>query len=96
MKYNYILQTKGSVYEIDVNNIPSVNELNLSLKNINNGGFYQPNDCIPREKLAIIIPYRDRETNLMLLLKYLHPFLQNQSRYYRIILIEQVCCFNIN
>ncbi len=45
--------------------------------------------------MAIIIPYRDRETNLMLLLKYLHPFLQKQSKYYRIILIEQVCLINI-
>ena len=76
---------------MEVNKIPSLLELSLTIKNLNNGGFYQPKECIPREKIAIIIPYRDRETNLLLLLKYLHPFLQKQSRYYRIFLIEQVC-----
>jgi hypothetical protein len=73
--------------------LPTFDGLSYSIKNINHGGFYKPEKCKQREKLAIIIPYRDRETNLLLLLKYLHPILQKQLRYYRIIVIEQVTFF---
>lgn len=62
----------------------------MNLSFLVSGGFYKPNDCAQREKLAIIIPYRNRADNLVLLLKYLHPLLQRQLRYYRIILVEQV------
>jgi hypothetical protein len=63
--------------------------LESSIGNLKNGGIYKPSECKEREKLAIIIPYRDREDNLLLLLKYLHPMLQRQERYYQIFLIEQ-------
>ena len=89
-KFRILLNVIGGVFDVDVINLPSFNDLDNSIKNLNPGGFYQPKDCVPREKLAIIIPYRDRITNLLFLLKYLHPLLQKQSRYYRIILIEQV------
>ena len=78
------------VFEVNINEIPSLKQLNGLIDDLKIGGSYQPKDCIAREKLCVIIPYRDRETNLVLLLKYLHPFLQKQSRYYRIVLIEQV------
>jgi beta-1,4-galactosyltransferase 1 len=70
--------------------LPTFGELKNSINNLESGGFFKPTGCNHREKLAIIIPYRDRESNLVLLLKYLHPLLQKQMRYYRIILIEQV------
>ncbi len=70
--------------------MPTFDELRYSIKDVNLGGFFKPENCIHREKLAIIIPYRNRETNLILLLKYLHPVLQKQLRYYRVIVIEQV------
>lgn len=57
------------------------------------GGIYSPPDCKPREELAIIIPYRNREYHLKLLLKYLHPFLQRQKRSYQIFVVEQVILF---
>ena len=80
----------GGVFPVDVSKVPSLTELSLTIEHLMDGGSYAPKECTAREKLAIIIPYRDRETNLVLLLKYLHPFLQKQARYYRIILIEQV------
>ena len=54
------------------------------------GGIYFPNDCIPRQQLAVIIPFRNRENQLKILLRHLHPFLQRQKRSYRIFVVEQV------
>lgn len=75
---------------MNIYNIPSFKQLEKTIQSLEPGGFYKPNDCVQREKLAIIIPYRDRVNDLKLLLKYLHPFLQRQSRYYRMFLVEQV------
>ena len=54
------------------------------------GGISSPEDCKSRQELAVIIPYRNREYHLKLLLKYLHPFLQRQKRSYQIFVVEQV------
>ncbi len=40
--------------------------------------------------MAIIIPIRDREEHLRLLLAHMHPFLQKQQLNYGIYVIEQV------
>lgn len=76
-------------FDVNIYNVPTLNQLKSSIHNLEPGGFHKPKYCVQREKLAIIIPYRDRENDLMLLMKYLHPFLQRQSRYYRIFLVEQ-------
>ncbi|KAH3741564.1 beta-1,4-N-acetylgalactosaminyltransferase bre-4-like [Dreissena polymorpha] len=54
------------------------------------GGMYAPSDCDPGERIAIIIPYRDRELHLKVILNYLHMFLQIQKRNYRIFVSEMV------
>ena len=76
-------------YHVNIDDVPKMSDLASSILNLKNGGIYKPEACKEREKLAIIIPYRDREDNLLLLLKYLHPMLQRQDRYYQIFLIEQ-------
>ena len=43
------------------------------------GGQSQPSDCISRQKVAVLIPHRNREKHLLFLLHYLHPFLQRQQ-----------------
>ena len=53
------------------------------------GGCWEPTDCIPRVKTAIIVPYKDREEHLKRLLYYLHPFLQRQQIGYCIFVAEQ-------
>ncbi|CAF2631097.1 unnamed protein product [Rotaria sp. Silwood2] len=53
------------------------------------GGIYSPSGCTPRQHLAIIIPFRNREYQLKILLRHLHPFLQRQKRSYRIFVVEQ-------
>ena len=54
------------------------------------GGTWAPTDCVARHRVAIIIPYRDREQHLITLLYYLHPTLQRQQLDYRIYVVEQV------
>uniref|UniRef100_A0A0B7B2K3 Beta-1,4-galactosyltransferase n=1 Tax=Arion vulgaris TaxID=1028688 RepID=A0A0B7B2K3_9EUPU len=53
------------------------------------GGHYEPEDCAAVEKLAIIIPYRNRHSHLHILLNNLLPVLIRQKRDFRIFVIEQ-------
>ncbi|TPP39777.1 UDP-Gal:betaGlcNAc beta 1 4-galactosyltransferase polypeptide 4 [Fasciola gigantica] len=52
-------------------------------------GSWQPVGCQSHQKVAVLIPYRDRELHLRLLLARLHQLLQHQRIQYRIYVIEQ-------
>jgi len=54
------------------------------------GGRWSPANCSAWQKLAIMISYRDRYEQLVLLLNRLHTLLQRQMAYYQIFVIEQV------
>ncbi|MCI4395139.1 hypothetical protein PGIGA_G00176710 [Pangasianodon gigas] len=53
------------------------------------GGHYRPSECVSRQKVALIIPFRDRETHLKYWLFYMHPILQRQQLDYGVYVIEQ-------
>nr|XP_056704471.1 beta-1,4-galactosyltransferase 1 [Euleptes europaea] len=53
------------------------------------GGRYTPKDCIALQKVAIIIPFRNRDEHLRYWLYYLHPILQRQQLDYGIYVINQ-------
>ncbi|XP_052281198.1 beta-1,4-N-acetylgalactosaminyltransferase bre-4-like [Dreissena polymorpha] len=55
---------------------------------VDSGGQYRPGGCVPREKVAVIIPYRDREQNLKVQLHHLHSVLQRQNLQYGIYVVE--------
>ena len=55
---------------------------------INKGGFSSPQSCKSRNKVAIIVPYRNREANLKIFLRNIHPLLIKQQIDYGIYLIE--------
>lgn len=57
-------------------------------------GFFRPATCLPQHKVAIVIPYRDREQHLHILLKHLHGVLQRQLLFYKVFVIEQVSSKN--
>jgi len=59
------------------------------LSNVRRGGQWSPNDCNSKAKVAIIIPFRNREKHLMVLLRHLHPVLQRQGLDYRIFVVNQ-------
>ncbi|KAL8575362.1 hypothetical protein ACOMHN_048655 [Nucella lapillus] len=52
------------------------------------GGHYQPAECKARHRVAIIIPYRNREEHLRVLLHNLHPMLKRQQLDYFILVVE--------
>lgn len=57
---------------------------------VRNGGTWQPADCRPKQKVAILVPYRDREEDLRIFLHNIHPFLRVQLLEYTVYLIEQM------
>ncbi|XP_031536755.1 beta-1,4-galactosyltransferase 4 [Vicugna pacos] len=52
-------------------------------------GRYHPEECRASQRVAILIPHRNREKHLLYLLKHLHPFLQRQQLEYGIYIIHQ-------
>lgn len=53
------------------------------------GGRYKPTECKAHDRVAIIVPFRDRAKHLPILLKNLHPFLMKQQIDYGIFIVEQ-------
>ncbi|MCJ8749329.1 hypothetical protein PDJAM_G00174910 [Pangasius djambal] len=53
------------------------------------GGHYRPSECVSQQKVALIIPFRDREMHLKYWLFYMHPILQRQQLDYGVYVIEQ-------
>lgn len=53
------------------------------------GGHFYPTKCNSKYRVAIIVPYREREQHLPIFLKNIHPFLMKQQIDYGIFIIEQ-------
>lgn len=53
------------------------------------GGRFKPRECQARDRVAIIVPYRDRLRHLTIFLYNIHPMLQRQQLDYGIFVIEQ-------
>ncbi|KAL1464623.1 hypothetical protein WDU94_004253 [Cyamophila willieti] len=69
-------------------NETALNNLHTHL-HIRPGGAWEPVHCIPQHNVAIIVPYRNRETQLKTFLSHMHGFLQKQLISYQIFVIEQ-------
>src|SRR6218665_1836527 len=54
------------------------------------GGEWKPGHCQSHTRMAIIIPCRDRDSHLRILLKHLIPILKRQLIHFRIFVIDQV------
>ncbi|KAK2715836.1 beta-1,4-galactosyltransferase 6-like [Artemia franciscana] len=59
-------------------------------------GQWQPQTCVPKERLAVIVPYRNRTEQLPIFLYHMHRFLQKQKRNYQIFIIEQQDILSFN
>ncbi|XP_062925170.1 beta-1,4-galactosyltransferase 1 [Mobula hypostoma] len=67
-------------------NLEEVRQIN-SLVGI--GGRFTPSDCIAVQKVAVVIPFRNRDEHLKYWLYYLHPILQRQQLDYGVYVINQ-------
>lgn len=74
---------------------PSFDELEKIFPMLEPGGHYRPQECQARDRVAIIVPYRDRAQHLRTLLLNLHPLLQRQQLDYGIFVIEQTGTYNL-
>ncbi len=52
------------------------------------GGRWKPKTCRARSRVAIVVPYMNRDKNLRIFLQHMHPFLQKQQLEYGIFLAE--------
>ncbi|XP_069045501.1 beta-1,4-galactosyltransferase 1 [Lepisosteus oculatus] len=64
-------------------------QIELENPELRDGGRYMPKDCVARQKVAFIIPFRKREEHLKFWLYYLHPILQRQQLDYGVYVINQ-------
>ena len=69
---------------------PTLTDIKYNNSEVQLGGYWKPKDCYARDRVAIVIPFRDRHAHRNILLKYLHPLLQRQQIEYRIFVVEQV------
>ncbi|RWS04087.1 beta-1:4-N-acetylgalactosaminyltransferase bre-4-like isoform X1 [Dinothrombium tinctorium] len=69
---------------------PTFEELEAMNPQLLPGGRYFPTDCTARQKVAVIIPYRNRERHLRIFLHNIHPFLMRQQLDYGIYVVEQI------
>ncbi|XP_002124323.3 beta-1,4-galactosyltransferase 4 [Ciona intestinalis] len=69
---------------------PSYDVISKNNLQVTPGGSYRPPKCRARFKVAVIVPFRDRENHLKHLLSHLHPILQRQQIEYTIYVIGQV------
>ncbi|XP_014677484.1 PREDICTED: beta-1,4-N-acetylgalactosaminyltransferase bre-4-like [Priapulus caudatus] len=84
------VQPPNLVGPIEVKTLPpSWKELEKRYQNLEPGGRWRPSDCTSRHRVAIIVPYRDRESHLRVFLNNLHAMLQKQQLDYCIYVIEQ-------
>nr|XP_020653057.1 beta-1,4-galactosyltransferase 3 [Pogona vitticeps] len=74
---------------VSFSQVPTLEQIREKNPAVTPGGRYQPPNCEPRSRTAIIIPHRNRETHLRYLLYYLHPFLQRQQLQYGIYVVHQ-------
>lgn len=73
-----------------VANAPSVGEMELTFTQLEAGGTWRPSSCLARQRVALIVPFRDREEHLRIFLYHMHRLLSRQQLDYRILVIEQV------
>jgi beta-1,4-galactosyltransferase 1 len=64
-------------------------EVEVIHNNVLPGGSWRPS-CTARQKVAVIVPFRDRELQLPIFLLHMHGILQRQLLDYRIFVVEQV------
>jgi len=53
------------------------------------GGEWAPTSCVANDHVALVIPYRNRLSQLSVFLRNLHPMLRRQELHYRIYLVNQ-------
>ena len=76
-------------FPVQVSDVPSLEAMMAMFPQLEPGGRWRPRECAARHKVAVIVPYRDREPHLRAFLLNIHKFLQKQQIEYGIYIVEQ-------
>jgi len=76
-------------FPVTVTDIPSFDDMGKEFPRLDLGGVFKPEGCEARHRVAIIVPYRDREPHLRAFLLNIHRFLQRQQIMYGVYIVEQ-------
>ncbi|CAG7726673.1 unnamed protein product [Allacma fusca] len=68
---------------------PTLQIISRMHQDLDLGGHYKPPQCKSKDKVAIVVPFRDREEHLRIFLYNIHPVLKRQMIEYNIFVIEQ-------
>lgn len=81
-KYDHILQNTNSIHSWD---IPKkyVGFLPTDIMN----GSYSPQNCKPLFSVAILVTYRNRQSQLDIFIPYIHNFLRQQNIHYKYVFL---------
>lgn len=63
-------------------------ELEYNYLNLQMGGRYKPLNCTSRHRVAIIVPFRDRDIHLKIFLNNIHPILKRQQLDYGVYIVD--------
>jgi hypothetical protein len=93
---NFSSNTRRTI-KLDTLPLSTIQELvKKEQKDLALGGRWAPKTCQARYKVAIVIPYRDRDDNLKIFLNNIHPFLSKQQLEYGIYLVEPITNVTFN
>lgn len=94
----YPSANSGERLEPDLKIIPTEASITArySSNNLQHGGFWSPAGCSDSQKMALIVPFRRRETHLLIFLNYIHDYLQQQNLTYAIYVVDQVDTLEFN
>ncbi|GMT12194.1 hypothetical protein PFISCL1PPCAC_3491, partial [Pristionchus fissidentatus] len=82
------LQGRISVVDADFPSYAQLEQMYSS--SIDKGGRGRPLDCRARQKVAVVVPYRERDVQLRTLLQNLHALLTKQQLDYGIYVVQQI------
>ncbi|KAI5630480.1 beta-1,4-galactosyltransferase 1 [Silurus asotus] len=82
-----VTNQKGPLH-VEFSSVVNLDKL-IEEGSVSPGGRFRPKECVSQQKVAIIIPFRDRELHLKYWLYYMHPILQRQQLDYGVYVIEQ-------
>ncbi|XP_075138240.1 beta-1,4-galactosyltransferase 1-like [Leptodactylus fuscus] len=81
--------SQAGPFLVELKNVSIMNIISEN-SHLKEGGRGKPEFCKAQQKIAIIIPFRNREPHLKIWLHYMLPFLQKQQGDFGVYVIEQI------
>ena len=83
-------------FPVEIRDVPSMEKIEEELSHLQKGGRFQPPGCKARHRVAIIVPYRDREHHLRIFLLNIHRSVETDFKNIVLILFSCLCCALMN